>query len=179
MSFPFDQLPLIDFQHNICFIGQLLTVCYHAIDLDTMLITLYEMYVSVCMKKSIHLELILGEKSYPALCTDEERLVQILNIFLDNAVYYSPEGSTIEIQTKQTSKELTFFIMDHGKGVADKDKPYIFDRFYCADKSRSDKSHFGLGLSIAKELSCVLGGKIGFSDTPGGGATFFLTLPVK
>ena len=48
-----------------------------------------------------------------------------------------------------------------------------------ADKSRTNKAHFGLGLSIAKELAKMLSGKIGFSDTSGGGTTFFLTLPIK
>ena len=68
---------------------------------------------------------------------------------------------------------------DHGKGIAKADRPFIFDRFYRADKSHTDKSHFGLGLSIAEELAKILSGRIGFKDTPGGGATFFLTLPIK
>ncbi|MFR8547665.1 MAG: ATP-binding protein [Lachnospiraceae bacterium] len=63
--------------------------------------------------------------------------------------------------------------------MAKEDQPFIFDRFYCADKSRTEKQHFGLGLSIAKELAELLGGKIGFLETEGGGATFYLTLPVS
>ena len=55
----------------------------------------------------------------------------------------------------------------------------FFDRFYCADQSHTDKSHFGLGLSIAKELARILYGKIGMEDTPGGGASFFFTLSLK
>ena len=102
-----------------------------------------------------------------------------MSIFLDNAVSYSKENSNIEILTSQTSKEFTFLVVDHGCGIAEKDKPFIFDRFYCADKSRTNKAHFGLGLSIAKELAKMLSGKIGFSDTSGGGTTFFLTLPIK
>ena len=50
----------------------------------------------------------------------------------------------------------------------EKDKPYIFDRFYCADKSHTDKFHFGLGLSIAKELAQSLSAEIGFTDTKNG-----------
>ena len=149
------------------------------VNVDTLLITLYEAYEPVCRKKAIHLDLNLGEESYPQLHTDQERLFQILSIFLDNAVSYSPENSRIEIQIRQTTRELTFHIIDHGHGIAEKDKPFIFDRFYCADKSRTDKSHFGLGLSIAKELARMLAGKIGFEDTSGGGATFFLSLPIK
>ena len=155
------------------------TIQIQEVNIDTLLITLYEAYEPVCRKKAIHLDLNLGEESYPQLHTDQERLFQILSIFLDNAVSYAPENSSIEIQTRWTSRELTFLVIDHGRGIAEKDKPFIFDRFYCADKSRTDKSHFGLGLSIAKELARMLAGKIGFEDTSGGGATFFLTLPIK
>ena len=155
------------------------TVQVQEVNIDTLLITLYEAYEPVCRKKAIHLDLNLGEDSYPQLHTDQERLFQILSIFLDNAVSYSPENSNIEIQTRQTAKEFTFLIIDHGCGISEKDKPFIFDRFYCADKSRTNKSHFGLGLSIAKELARMLVGKIGFEDTFGGGTTFFLTLPLK
>ena len=98
---------------------------------------------------------------------------------MDNAIYYSPAGSSIDICARLTLKEVTISITDHGCGVAQNDKPYIFDRFYRADKSRSDKTHFGLGLSIALELSKMLGGTVGHTDTAGGGATFYITLPIK
>ena len=155
------------------------TVRRQEVDVDTLLITLYEAYEPICRKKAIHLDLKLGEERYPRLNTDQERLFQILSIFLDNGISYSPENGSIEIRTRQTSKELTFFIIDHGCGIGEQDKPFIFDRFYCADKSHTDKSHFGLGLSIAKELARMLEGNVGFEDTPGGGATFFLALPIK
>ena len=145
------------------------------VNVDTLLITLYEAFEPVCAGKSIALELEMGEESYPDLYTDPERLFQILSIYMDNAVSYSSPKQLIRIRTKVTAKFLTFFIEDHGRGISLKDKPFIFDRFYCADESRTDKSHFGLGLSIARELAKILGCEVGFFDTPGGGATFFLT----
>ena len=126
------------------------TVQIQEVNIDTILITLYEAYEPVCRKKAIHLDLVLGEDSYPQPHTDQERLFQILSIFLDNAVSYSPENSSIEIQTRWAAREFTFLVTDHGRGIAEKDKPFIFDRFYCADKSRTDKSHFGLGLVLQK-----------------------------
>lgn len=144
------------------------------VDLDTLLISLYEAYEPVCMKEKLCLSLDINKSSFPKLYTDRERLFQILSVYMDNAIYYSPAGASIEIYAGLSAKEITISVVDHGSGVAEKDKPYIFDRFYCADKI-----HFGLGLSIALELSKMLGGKVGFSDTSGGGATFYVTLPVK
>lgn len=75
-------------------------------------------------KNSIHLDLNLDAESYPQIYTDQERVFQVISIiFLDNAVSYSKENSNIEILTSQTSKEFTFLVVDHGCGIAEKDKP--------------------------------------------------------
>lgn len=155
------------------------TIHTSEVNVDTLLISLYEAYEPRCMKKKIKLTLDLGEELFPVIMTDKERLFQLLSIYLDNALHYSPEGKEIQIRVDMSSKELTFWILDHGIGVEEKAKPFIFDRFYCADQSHTDKSHFGLGLSIAKELARMLQGKIGMEDTPGGGASFFFTLDLK
>ena len=155
------------------------TIHTSEVNVDTLLISLYEAYEPRCMKKKIKLTLDLGEELFPVIMTDKERLFQLLSIYLDNALHYSPEGKEIQIRVDMCSKELTFWIVDHGIGVEEKAKPFIFDRFYCADQSHTDKSHFGLGLSIAKELARMLQGKIGMEDTPGGGASFFFTLALK
>ncbi len=155
------------------------TIQKSEVNLDTLLISLYEAYEPVCMKEKLRLNLDLNQTSFPKLYTDRERLFQILSVFMDNAIYYSPAGASIDICASLSLREVTISIVDHGCGVAEKDKPYIFDRFYCADKSRSDKTHFGLGLSIALELSKMLEGTVGFTDTAGGGATFYITLPIK
>lgn len=155
------------------------TIHTSEVNVDTLLISLYEAYEPRCMKKKIKLTLDLGEELFPVIMTDKERLFQLLSIYLDNALHYSPEGKEIQIRVDMSSKELTFWIVDHGIGVEEKAKPFIFDRFYCADQSHTDKSHFGLGLSIAKELARMLQGKIGMEDTPGEGASFFFTLDLK
>lgn len=155
------------------------TIHTSEVNVDTLLISLYEAYEPRCMKKKIKLTLDLGEELFPVIMTDKERLFQLLSIYLDNALHYSPEGKEIQIRVDMSSKELTFWIVDHGIGVEEKAKPFIFDRFYCADQSHTDKSHFGLGLSIAKELARMLQGKIGMEDTPGGGASFFFTLDLN
>ena len=155
------------------------TICNNTIDIDTLLISLYEAYEPICISKKICLRLEISETSYPKFCADEERLFQILTIYMENAIHHSTGNKQIEIKTAVTAKHITFFVIDHGKGITEDDKPYIFNRFYCADKSRTDKSNFGLGLSIADELAKMMNGKVGCKDTDGGGATFFVTLPLK
>ena len=155
------------------------TICKNTIDIDTLLISLYEAYEPICINKKICLCFEISETSYPNFCADEERLFQILTIYMENAIHHSVGNKQIEIKTEVTAKHITFFVTDHGKGIPEDDKPYIFNRFYCADKSRTDKSNFGLGLSIADELAKMMNGKVGCKDTDGGGATFFVTLPLK
>ncbi len=155
------------------------TICKNTFDIDTLLISLYETYEPICINRKICLRLEISETSYPKFCADEERLFQILTIYMENAIHHSTGNKQIEIKTAVTAKHITFFVIDHGKGIPENDKPYIFNRFYCADKSRTDKSNFGLGLSIADELAKMMNGKVGCKDTDGGGATFFVTLPLK
>lgn len=149
------------------------------INVDTLLISLYETYEPICVKQNISLNLDINKITYPLLYSDPERMTQILNIFMDNAIHHSDNSPSIQIQTALTTKNITFYVVDHGHGISEQDRPFIFDRFYCADKSRTDKSNFGLGLSIADELSKMLNGKIGFQDTDSGGSTFYLTIPLK
>ena len=155
------------------------TLCKNIIDIDTLLISLYEAYEPICISKKIRLRLEISESSYPKFCADGERLFQILTIFMDNAIHHSINNKQIEIKTTAAAKHITFFVADHGSGIHKDDKPYIFNRFYCADKSRTDKSNFGLGLSIADELAKMMNGSVGCEDTDGGGATFFVKLPLK
>lgn len=149
------------------------------INVDTLLITLYETYEPVCMKQNLELKLHLSEESYPAMLTDKDRLFQILCVFMDNAIQHSKNNSLIEIEVIATEKNIAFSVADHGQGISDEDKQYIFDRFYSGDKSHTNKSNFGLGLSIAKELTQMLNGTITINDTAGGGATFTVKFPLK
>ena len=149
------------------------------VNMDTLLIALYEAYEPVCSQKGIPLEADFMEVHFPPLYTDWECLFQILSIFIDNAISHSETKAPIQIKAALSRKAVTIFIIDHGQGISAEDKPYIFDRFYCGDPSHTDKSHFGLGLSIAKELAGFLPADIGVEDTEGGGAAFFLTLPFK
>ena len=149
------------------------------INVDTLLISLYTKFEPICKGKGILLQLCIAEENYPTLFSDADRLDQIISVFLDNAVSYSPSSSEISLGASVEKNELAITVTDHGVGISDKDKPYIFDRFYRCDKSRTQREHFGLGLSIAHELVDKLGGRIRLSDTAGGGCTFKIYLPLS
>lgn len=149
------------------------------INIDTLLINLYTKFEQICRKKNILLELNIPDECCPPLYSDADRLDQIISIFLDNAVSYSPPESEISLNASVRKNELIFTIIDHGIGISEKEKPFIFDRFYQSDKSRTQREHFGLGLSIANDLVHKLEGKIKLFDTPGGGCTFKIFLPLK
>lgn len=150
------------------------------VDMDTLLIDLYESFRPACRERGITLRLDLPQQSLPQIPGDPQRIRQLLLILLDNArTYTPPEGSvTIRARFHASKKLLTIQVADEGCGVPDHVKPYIFDRFYQADRSRTDKQHFGLGLSIARELVQLHGGTIQVSDEPGGGACFSVSFPV-
>lgn len=148
------------------------------IDVDTLLINTYEKYEPICRQKGIQFKLNTSDELFPVLNADIDRLNQILSIFIDNAINYSLPKSEVSLDATVLKNTLVFSIKDHGTGIADKDKPFIFDRFFCADKSRTQKEHYGLGLCIAKELVEMHKGKIELSDTLGGGCTFKIFLPL-
>ena len=109
------------------------------------------------------------------LNTNEDALSEIVYIFLDNAVKYAPADSTVEIYS---SDKKSISVRDHGSGIADKDLPNIFNRFYRADESRSSEG-FGLGLSLASRMAEQLNGKVQAASNSGKnapGATFTVKL---
>ena len=109
------------------------------------------------------------------LNTNEDALSEIVYIFLDNAVKYAPANSTVEIYS---SDKKSISVRDHGSGIADKDLPNIFNRFYRADESRNSEG-FGLGLSLASRMAEQLNGKVQAANNSGKnapGATFTVKL---
>lgn len=148
------------------------------VDMDTLLIETYELFEPVCQNSGIRLYLDLPEETLPHVNGDASRLKQLLTILLDNAVSYTPANKKIIISVLVNGKEMFISVADQGCGIPADVRAHIFDRFYRGDTSRTDKRHFGLGLSIAKELTTLHGGRISVGETEGGGATFQVMLPV-
>ncbi len=147
------------------------------VDMDTLLIDLFESFEPVCREKGVTLTLDLPETPLPHIPGDPQRIRQLLLTLLDNAKTHTPGGRSIHIRSRAQKQLLTVQVIDEGCGIPDQDKPYVFDRFYQADASRTDKHHFGLGLSIAKELAELHRGAIYLSDTDNGKTCFTVELP--
>lgn len=147
------------------------------LDMDTLLLNLYERYEPLCKPKKFHFKLVLPDTSLPVIYGDGERIMHILSIFLDNALCYAPAGTDIQLEATAQKHTITCAVIDHGPGIPDTDKTHIFEYFYRSDNSRNSKEHFGLGLCVAAELTRLSHGKLELKDTNGGGCSFFLTLP--
>jgi len=116
------------------------------------------------------------EKTEIMLEADEHKLKQLLVILLDNALKYS--NAHVAIQITESSREVSFSVLDQGIGVPQEDLPHIFDRFYRVDKARArETGGSGLGLSIAKRIVEAHGGQLAVFSEEGKGSRFTVTLP--
>lgn len=111
--------------------------------------------------------------------SNELLLEQLLGILLANAVKYSRPTTTITLVSKKVADKVHLSVIDEGIGIHPSDMPYIFQRFYRADKSRTggESSGYGLGLSIAEKIARRIHANISVVSTPDEGSTFTLELP--
>lgn len=109
---------------------------------------------------------------------EPQSLAELFVILLDNAIKYSNKNSKIDLASKKTDYNIEIRVKDTGIGVDEKDIPYIFDRFYRADKSRSKTPGYGLGLSIARKIVETHKGAISVQSSKKG-TTFVVRLPSK
>jgi signal transduction histidine kinase len=107
---------------------------------------------------------------------DPQRIEQILNNLLSNAIRYTPEGGTIYIRLFREGDDVLITVRDTGPGIPNEALPHLFDRFYKIDKSRRQHSGTGLGLAIARNLAQAHGGDLTACNHPQGGAVFTLRL---
>lgn len=112
---------------------------------------------------------------------NKESISELITVLLDNAIKYNKEKGTIDVKISKKSEYATISIADSGLGISEKDLPYVFDRFYKADPSRSKTGSdgFGLGLSIAKEIVGLHKGKISVKSKKGKGSEFTIKLPLS
>ena len=109
---------------------------------------------------------------------DTDKITQVIDNILNNAIKYSPDGGKITVSMKTTDDQMILSISDQGLGIPKEDLPKIFDRFYRVDKARSRaQGGTGLGLAIAKEIIKQHNGFIWAKSEYGKGSTFTIVLP--
>ncbi len=117
-----------------------------------------------------------GGEGETAWC-DEQRLAQVLRALVDNAVKFSPPGSTVRMKAETDQASATIIVSDNGPGIPEEELPHVFERFHRGRQERATTAGAGLGLSIARELTELLGGRITAASRDGEGASFTVTLP--
>lgn len=148
---------------------------------DNLCIEVYDRFCLLARASGHSLTISLPETPVPCIQADEERLRQLLAILLHNAMEHTPEATPIELVLGCAGRSgpVTISVVDHGPGIPDERKAQVFERFFRADASRTNKRNFGLGLSVARELARLHGATLTVTDTPGGGATFSLRFPSR
>ncbi len=145
-------------------------------ELDTLLLDTFEAFEPSAKEQGVRLTISLPEGAVPPVPCDPERIRQVLAILLHNAFSYTPKGGCVRLSLVYDGKTARLTVADTGIGIPDEEKKKVFERFYRADQSRSEKGHFGLGLCIAAEIAGAHHGRILVTDTPGGGSTFTVVL---
>lgn len=133
---------------------------------------------TISAKKEI--EIVNQGQNIPTVFGNLDRLRQLFIILIDNAIKFTPKQGTITVITEKEDDYVLVRVRDTGVGISKKDLPFVFERFYKADKSRqqTENSGSGLGLSIAAKIVEQLGGEIGVTSEEGRGTEFFIRLRI-
>ena len=151
-----------------------------AINIDEILHDALAPLINTFNKKGIEVS-IHSEKNLPSVTANHDRILQVVQNLLGNALQFTPKNGIIEINAKKVDDFVQISVKDNGTGIEADHLAHIFERFYRADKSRSRKNGggSGIGLTIAQSLVEVHGGKIwADSEGKGHGSTFTFTLPI-
>lgn len=110
---------------------------------------------------------------------EANRLTELLTILTDNAIKYGKPKGTVKIEAKAKGQHVTVEVIDDGIGIKASELPFLFNRFYRADSSRSRRNveGYGLGLAMASQITVAHKGKIDAQSRPDHGSTFTVTLP--
>lgn len=115
----------------------------------------------------------------PDVAVDPDRMAQVLDNLVANALRYTPENGRIQLSAQQNHTTVQLKVQDSGPGMDETELAHVFDRFYRGDKSRQrHQGGSGLGLAIAKSIVVAHNGRISAESAPGQGATFIIELPV-
>ncbi len=122
----------------------------------------------------------VAEKNVPAAFVDPSQIKIVIETLIDNAIKYTKNGGTVEINLKKIGKKIYFEIKDEGVGIPLKDQKFIFKKFFRSENSLKNQTRgSGLGLYIAKSIIDQLKGVMEFRSEEGKGSTFYFYLPIE
>ena len=153
-----------------------LSLAVSKVHLSAIVEDLADKYTGAAREKNQTFRLMTDPADCPDVLTNADRAEQVMVILLDNAMKYTPEGGEIALAVSTEGDRAVISVSDTGIGISEADLPYVFDRFYKADKSRTGSSGSGLGLSIAREILQSMGERIWVTSKPGQGSVFSFTL---
>jgi signal transduction histidine kinase len=149
-----------------------------SIDVREMMLDMHDRYKKMFDEQKKEFKLQLPPEAFPGIRSNDDRLTQVLTIFLDNAIKYTQPGGHVELGARMEEGRVYFYVADNGMGMEEGEIDKIFDRFYQAEISRSDKGN-GLGLSIAKEILDKLSLQVRVRSSKGQGSEFGFFVPVS
>jgi len=113
------------------------------------------------------------------IIADYDRLNQALSNLISNAIRHTPKHGKILVDILEVDERIQIKVEDSGSGISTEDLPFIFDRFWRGDRSRTERTHSGLGLAITKQLIQAHGGQINAESEIGKGTKFIIDLPIS
>jgi PAS domain S-box-containing protein len=147
-------------------------------DLATIVLELVEDQRSTTPKRALSLKMPEGETA--PILADPERIGQVLNNYLTNALKYSPVDRPVEVQLKKQENMVRVLVRDEGPGLTPSEQEQVWERFYQVEgikRQRGASVGLGLGLHICREIVEQHQGEVGVESTKGEGSTFWFTLP--
>lgn len=148
------------------------------VDPNELIYDLHDRNGSLFAQKEISFLRFLPDAPLPQILSNEDRLSQVLTIFLDNARKYTPSGGEVTLGAEAAADGVRFFVRDNGIGMDEETKRLAFERFHQAERGRSDKGS-GLGLSIAREILQKMDVAIDLESSPGEGSEFSFVIGTK
>jgi signal transduction histidine kinase len=147
------------------------------VDLGDLSATLVQRMSPLAQTREVDIETEIKE-GLPLVSVDADRIVQVLTNLLDNALRYTPAGGQVTVGVRQMDGQVQMSVKDEGPGIPEEQLPYVFERFWRGDRSRSrDSGGSGLGLAIARQLVELHGGTIAATSSLGQGSTFWIAFP--
>jgi len=146
------------------------------INLSEITRTVAQNMLVVARKKNISLQ--IDVQPLPPIKADGDRIVQVLNNLVGNAIKYTQPGGRVLVRTREAQNGVELIVSDNGPGIPEKDLPRIFERFYQVDKTRGPSRGTGLGLAITHEIVQMHNGKINVQSIEGHGTQFTVWLPM-